>query len=135
MRAIVATAQNQESVIDLFYTIIKEVEAKGHLVTFSDVRDLQITVVYEMVATKAETKSAKTRKQPTAKQLNAKAQDLFLYTIEVVRNGSQWEIRNQYGKNEVIYSCKTPTGISRKLTAMYWEKQIKMLKNEGLIQA
>lgn len=133
MRAVVATAQSQDAVIDLFYTIIEEVEAKGCFVTFSEVRGLQITIVYE-VATKSEAKPVKTRKQPTAKQLNAKAQELFLYTVEVVRNDNRWEIRNQFKKNEVIYSCKTPTGISRKLTAMYWNKQVKMLKNEGLIE-
>lgn len=134
MRAIVATAQNQESVIDLFYTIIEEVEAKGCFVTFSEVRDLQVTIVYE-VAVKPEVKTIKTRKQPTAKQLNAKAQELFLCAVEVVRNGNRWEIRNQFGANELIYSCKTPTGISRKLTTMHWDKQVKMLKNEGLIEA
>lgn len=134
MRAVIAAAQNLDSVCDLYYSMREEIEAKGHIITYSEVQGLQVTVVYEMVEPIEQPKK-KERKQPTRKQLQAKAEKLFL-NVEIIRNANGlWQIRNDYGSNEVFTTCKTALGISRKLTAMHCFKQITKLKNEGVITA
>lgn len=70
MRAVVATAKNQNAVCDLYYSMIEEVEAKGYSVFHAEVNELQVTVIYDGKAT--HTKAV--TKQPSAvKQLQKEA--------------------------------------------------------------
>ena len=124
-KALIATANTLEDVTDLYFNMVAEVEAKG-TVTYIDVNGLQVTIVYQPTETK------KTKKVINIKGLNVKAQDLCLYDLMVERrDNNKIAIVNQ--KDEVLYTCKTPLGISRKLTAIRWERQIKMLKLHDMI--
>jgi hypothetical protein len=71
MRAVVATAQNQDAVCDLYYSILESVEAKGCTVIHAEVNDLQITVIYDGKAT--HTKAAQKKPVNTVKQLQKEA--------------------------------------------------------------
>lgn len=146
--ATVKTSNEADSILNEFYN---RTDIHIHWADGNPIADdkIQVTVVYEFQSDvqarleqewqqkcakaeaqiEAKAKAKKQRKQPTRKQLQAKAEKLFLYMVEIVRNEDKWEIRNQYGQNEVIYQCKTATGISRKLIAMYWEQMTKNLKS------
>ena len=145
MRALVAATQNEQETRE----IINGMYASGANILWVDVIEgTKLTIVYETqqkvtnrlekewqdAIAAAEEATKKQRKQPTLKTLHAKAEKLCLFNVAIERNGQEWQIINNYGKNEILYSCKTPTGISRKLTAMYWEKAIKSLRNHELIK-
>lgn len=151
VRASVATVKTIDDAAGILNEFYNRADIHIHWADSNAIADdkIQVTVVYEFQADvqarleqewqqecakaeaqmESEAKAKKQRKQPTRKQLQAKAEKLFLYMVEITRNNDNWEIRNQYGQNEVIYQCKTATGISRKLTAMYWEQMTKNLRS------
>ena len=147
MKTIVATATTEQEANDIWLAIIAE---QPHI-EFANITGLQVTVVYTPVAeVEAQQEQAdkefwqkhaqpeittKTRKQPTIEELRAKVEKLFLDNLLVARVGKKWQIVVGYGKNcdEVLYTCKTPIGISRQLTKMSWDKQIARLISDGVI--
>jgi len=127
-KALIATA-TAETLNDTYYEMLTEVEAKG-TVLYCEVRGLQITILYQGI--EVAPKPPKTPKKGTMKSLNQKAQALFLSDLMVERRDEKICIVDQYS-NRLIASYNTPSGVSRKLTAIHWERQIKMLKIHGLI--
>lgn len=139
MRTIVATATTEQEANDIWLAIIVE----QPYVEFADITGLQVTVIYTPIAEREAQQeellepeiTTKTRKQPTIEELRAKVEKLFLDNLLVARVGKKWQIVVGYGKNcdEVLYTCKTPIGISRQLTKMHWNKQIAQLIADGVI--
>ena len=153
MKTIVATATTEQEANDIWLAIIAE---QPHI-EFADINCLQVTVVYTPVAeieaqfaeieaqreqadkkfwerqTQSEANSTKKRKQIIVKDLNAKVEKLCLFHLCVDKNEGIYQIRNNYGKNEVLHTCKTAIGVSRKLTRIYWDKQIARLIADGVI--
>ena len=153
MKTIVATAKTEQEVNEIWLAILAE---QPHI-EFANINGLQVTVVYTPVAeieaqfaeieaereqadkefwekqTQSETNSTKKRKQITVKDLNAKVEKLCLFHLYVDKNEGIYQIRNNYGKNEVLHTCKTAIGVSRKLTRIYWDKQIARLIADGVI--
>lgn len=145
MKTIVATAITSEELTQVWLEIIENYSS----ILWADINDerLQITVIYETqeeitrreheveaeFLKKSGVKEIKKRKQPTVRELNAKAEKLCLFNLAIERVEGVYQIINNYAKNELIYSCKTATGISRQLTKFYWDKQISSLQDNGLI--
>ena len=153
MRTIVATAKTEQEVNKVWLAICE----KYPHIEYVEINGLQVTVVYTPVAeieaqfaeieaqreqadkefwerqTQSEANSTKKRKQITVKDLNAKVEKLCLFYLCVDKNESIYQIRNNYGKNEVLHTCKTAIGVSRKLTRIYWDKQIARLIADGVI--
>ena len=160
MRTIVATAKTEQEVNEVWLAIcekyphIEYVEINGLQVTvvYTPVAEIeaQFAEIEAQFAeieaereqadkefwerqTQSEANSTKKRKQITVKDLNAKVEKLCLFHLCVDKNEGIYQIRNNYGKNEVLHTCKTAIGVSRKLTRIYWDKQIARLIADGVI--
>lgn len=125
-KALIATANDSNHLFDLYYEMLAVAESKGEII-YTEIRDLQITIVYQPK------KVEKSKKVISIKSLNQKAEKLNLSDLTVERGDNKIRIVNQY-TNQEVYTCKTPLGISRKLTAIHWERQIKMLRSYGDIK-
>ena len=153
MKTIVATAKTEQEVNEVWLAICE----KYLHIEYVEINGLQVTVVYTPVAeieaqfaeieaqqeqadkefwerqTQSEANSTKKRKQITVKDLNAKVEKLCLFHLCVDKNEGIYQIRTNDGKNEVLHTCKTAISVSRKLTRIYWDKQIARLISDGVI--
>lgn len=126
-KALIATANDDNHLLDLYYEMMAVAESKGEII-YTEIRELQVTIVYQPK------KTEKAKKVISIKSLNQKAKKLNLSDLMVERvDEVKICIVNQY-TNQQVYTCKTPLGISRKLTAIHWERQIKMLRVYGDIK-
>jgi cytoskeletal protein RodZ len=136
MRTIVATATTDQEATEIYLSIV----ANQPYIEFAQITGLQVTVIYTPVAEREAQQeeqpqpevTTKKRKQPKAKELNAKAEKLCLFDIEVDKNGGVYEIRKIYG-GAVLFMSKSGISVSRRLTKMHWDNQITRLQADGLI--